>query len=65
MPSSVIARMEYSPEKQLLRIIFLSGNVYEYFHVPQEEYDAMRAARSKGTYLNQYIKGKYEYRKLS
>lgn len=65
MPSSVIARMEYSPEKQLLRIIFLSGNVYEYLDVPRQEYNAMRAARSKGTYLNQYIKGKYEYRKLN
>ncbi|PZF71233.1 KTSC domain-containing protein [Taibaiella soli] len=65
MPSSVIARMEYDQAKEILRIIFLSGNIYEYLAVPQAEYDAMRAATSKGTYLNVHIKGKYRYRKVA
>lgn len=64
MPSTVIARMEYDPAEEILRIIFLSGSVYEYLSVPQQEYDAMRAATSKGTYLNLHIKGKYKYRKV-
>ena len=57
--------MSYDPAKQRLRIVYVSGTIYEYKKVEQAVYDDMKAAFSKGTYLNQHIKGRYEYDKIS
>ncbi|MES2329601.1 MAG: KTSC domain-containing protein [Bacteroidota bacterium] len=64
MSSTVIKSMSYDRSKQRLRIVYVSGMVYDYKKVPQEEYDAMKAAFSKGTYLNQHIKGHYDFERL-
>lgn len=64
MPSSVIKSMSYNPATRRLRIVYVSGLVYDYKKVPQEEYDAMKTAFSKGTYLNQNIKGRYAFEKI-
>ena len=64
MPSSVIAEMKYDPVQSTLRVQFVSGLIYEYQKVPLEVFQAMRKAFSKGTFLNQYIKGNYEFKKL-
>jgi len=64
MPSSVISAVKYDPVSCTLRVIFVSGQVYDYQEVPPEVYKAMISARSKGTYLNNYIKGNYEFRKI-
>ncbi|NCI50272.1 KTSC domain-containing protein [Sediminibacterium roseum] len=64
MPSTVIRSFSYDALKHRLRVVFVSGMVYEYLNVPQEIYDEMRAAFSKGTYLNERIKGFYEFRKV-
>lgn len=63
MPSSVIRKYEYKPELEVLRIIYVSGAVYDYLDVPQEVFDDFRAAFSKGTYLNKFIKPKFRYEK--
>lgn len=63
MPSSVIRKYFYKPELEILRIIYVSGAVYDYLDVPQEVFDEFRAAFSKGTYLNKIIKPKYRYEK--
>jgi len=64
MPSSVVAAIRYFPLKSILRVVFVSGSVYDYKKVPEKIYKAMKAADSKGTYLNKYIKGHYAYEKL-
>lgn len=64
MPSSVIAAMHYDAAKAVLRIIFVSGMVYDYQNVPEEVYLAMKSAFSKGTFLNQHIKGNYRFKKV-
>lgn len=64
MPSSVVAHMQYNPEAQTLRIIYTSGNIYDYKKVPAEVYEEMKNAFSKGTFLNERIKGKYRYVKI-
>jgi len=64
MPSTVIADMKYNEETCVLRIRFLSGLVYEYQKVPPEVYKEMRKAFSKGTFLNQHIKGNYAFKKV-
>jgi len=38
--------------------------VYDYMKVPLEVYKAMKNATSKGNYLNRYIKGNYDYKKI-
>ena len=64
MPSTVIAKHIYHPDTETLRIIYTSGNVYDYLKVPQEIYDEMLGAFSKGIFLNTRIKGKYEFEKV-
>ena len=64
MPSSVVAAMRYDAASRVLRIVYVSGNVYDYKDVPPEVYEAMKAASSKGTFLNREIKGRYGYEKV-
>lgn len=65
MPSTVIRRFEYSPERRELTIEFVSGRRYVYSGVPQDEVDAMRSASSKGSYFNKKIRDRYPFRELA
>lgn len=65
MPSSVVSGIHYYPSTHTLRIIFVSGTVYDYINVPEKIYAEMKKAFSRGTYLNKYIKGFYKYRKVN
>lgn len=65
MPSSVIDSMEYLPKEHVLRVTFLSGSVYDYHDVPESTFGRMRRARSKGTFLNKYIKGHFDFTKVA
>ncbi len=57
--SSVIASIGYDPVWHVLELEFReSGEIYDYFEVPAEEYEAFRNASSKGTYLNTIFKAK-------
>jgi hypothetical protein len=48
--SSSIASIGYAPQERVLELEFRqSGEVYQYFDVPAEEYTAFLAAGSKGT----------------
>jgi hypothetical protein len=64
MPSTVIASFHYSTEKKILTVIFTTGKVYDYLKVPEDVYSQMKNSFSKGIYFNEYIKGKYKYRKV-
>ncbi|MCR8558732.1 KTSC domain-containing protein [Mucilaginibacter sp. BJC16-A38] len=64
MPSSVVANMDYDEEKSTLRITYTSGAAYNYIGVPADVFDEMKAATSKGTFLNYRIKGKYRYKRI-
>lgn len=65
MPSSVVAHINYDAARHVLRVKFLSGSVYDYLNVPEKIYRAMKEAFSKGTYLNEHIKGHYNFKKIS
>lgn len=65
MPSSVVSDMSYDAARAILRVTFVSGLVYDYKNVPEEAYHAMKTSGSKGTYLNQHIKGHYEFEKIN
>jgi hypothetical protein len=61
MPSSVIRSYHYDPYEHALDLVFVSGRRYRYHEVPEETYDAMRKAFSKGEFFNAYIRDQYRY----
>ncbi|WP_153396107.1 MULTISPECIES: KTSC domain-containing protein [Chryseobacterium] len=63
MPSSVVNSFIYFPETEILRIIYQSGAVYDYFKVPFSIYNKFSAAKSKGKFLNTVIKPRFRYTK--
>ncbi|MDF2434309.1 MAG: hypothetical protein JWP44_3940 [Mucilaginibacter sp.] len=65
MPSSVVASMNYDAAHRTLRIFYVSGNVYDYKNVPEEVYEQMKSANSKGIFLNQNIKKRFKFKKVS
>ena len=64
MPSSVSSTMSNDATTATLRIIFVSGMIYDYKNVPGEIYNAMKTSGAKGIYLNHHIKGKYQFKKI-
>lgn len=62
--SSNLESVGYDPSTETLRIKFKSGGLYEYYTVPQDVYDGLMAASSKGKYFHDNIKDKYPYTKL-
>jgi len=56
----------YAPQERVLELEFRqSGEIYQYFDVPGEEYTAFLAADSKGTFVNQQLKPRgYRYQRL-
>ncbi len=64
MPSSVVRSFSYDPGTHRLRVVFVSGLVYDYKKVPQDVYQEMKTSFSKGGYLNEHIKGHYSFEKI-
>jgi len=64
MPSSVVAAIRYDASKSTLRVVYVSGAVYDYKKVPEEVYNEMKTAFSKGEYLNKEIKPNYKFEKI-
>ena len=64
MPSSVIAAIHYDVETSTLRIMYVSGSIYDYKNVPEEIYIALKTSRLKGVYLNQYIKDRFTFERV-
>ena len=61
MPSTVIRRFSYDPERGELDVLFTTGRRYLYRDVPQEIADDFRAAFSKGRYFNAYVRDAYAH----
>jgi KTSC domain len=64
MPSTVIRRFDYSPERQELEILFTTGRRYLYSGVPEEAARSFRAAFAKGVHFNRYIRDRFPCREL-
>lgn len=76
MPSTVIRRFDYSPEREELVVEFVSpvssnaaggverGRRYLYSRVPAEAVDRLRGAFAKGVHFNRHIRDRYPYREL-
>lgn len=62
--SSNIDSIGYDENTQTLRVRFLNGSLYEYRNVPLMEFEQLKQAPSKGSYLNRNIKGTYPYERV-
>jgi len=62
--SSNVGSSRYSDLSCILAVTFKSGEVYQYLDVPAELYEEMLAAPSVGKFLNDRIKGKYQFKRV-
>jgi len=63
--SSSINSVGYDPRASSLEIEFTGGDVYAYHDVPQETYERLITADSKGRFVNYEIKPNYRFTKIS
>ena len=62
--SSNIRSVGYEADIGILEIEFTSGSIYQYFDVPEREYEELMNAASIGKYFNRKIKDNYRYRQV-
>jgi hypothetical protein len=65
MPSTVIRRFDYSPERRELTVEFVTGRRYVYHDVPEQEAQALSGAFSKGRYFNAHIRDRFRFREIA
>jgi hypothetical protein len=61
MPSTVIRSYRYDRRRRALEIVFQSRRRYTYLGVPEQTYDAMKAAFSKGEFFNRHIRDRFMF----
>lgn len=62
--STNIRSIGYDSQSAALEVEFTSGDVYQYFNVPENLYRQFLNASSHGTFLNEHIRYNYRYRKV-
>jgi hypothetical protein len=62
--STILAWVEYSPERRLLKLGFHGGKVYDYFDVPLQTYAELLRAPSQGNYFNFNIRNHFAAREV-
>lgn len=63
--SSAIKSVDYLPDQEILQIQFVSGSIYQYFHVPESVYLEFINASSLGQYFSKNIRDQgYEFRRI-
>lgn len=63
--SSNIASIGYDKDKLILEVEFIGGSTYTYEEVPENIYNSFLNATSKGIYFHNFIKGKFDYSRIS
>jgi lysyl-tRNA synthetase class 2 len=63
VPSSVIRDYSYDQARRVLTITFVSGDTYDYFDVPRDVYEDLRAAGSRGRYFAASIRNRFSFRR--
>jgi hypothetical protein len=64
MPSSVIRSFAYDEQRKRLDVEFVSGRWYAYHGVPPRVAEAMRGARSKGSFFNRRIRDHFRFTRM-
>ncbi|MEK9207623.1 MAG: KTSC domain-containing protein [Patescibacteria group bacterium] len=63
--STNIRSMGYDSQPATLEVEFTSGDIYQYFDVPEHSFQQFLHASSHGQFLNDYIRYHYRYQKVS
>lgn len=63
--SSNIRSIGYDRQLGTLEVEFTSGDIYQYFNVPDHLYRQFFQASSPGQFLNDNIRYSYRYQKIS
>lgn len=58
--SSAISAIGYDPQSRKMKITFVQNHTYDFCGVPQQVFDGLLRASSKGSYYNDYIKDRYQ-----
>jgi hypothetical protein len=58
--SSAMSAIGYDPRSRRMKITFTQGHTYDFCGVPQQVFDELLEAPSKGTYYNDHIKDRYQ-----
>jgi lysyl-tRNA synthetase class 2 len=59
MPSTVIQRFDYVPERRELVVTFTTGRRYVYEEVPEAVAERFRSAFAKGRFFNARIRDRF------
>jgi hypothetical protein len=62
--SSNIQSIGYDVQSAVLEVEFTSGDIYQYFNVPEHLYQQFLRASSQGQFLNDSIRYNYRYQKV-
>lgn len=62
--SSNICSIGYDSDLAVLEVEFKSGDVYQYFNLPDSLYQRFLQASSYGQFLNDHIRYNYRYQKV-
>lgn len=62
--SSNVEAIGYDPASEELHVQFAESGTYAYEGVPEWVFEELRAAPSKGSYINRMIKGTYSYHQV-
>jgi hypothetical protein len=57
--SSAITAIGYDPQSRRMTLVFTQSRTYDFCGVPQNVFDGLLRASSKGGYYNDYIKDRY------
>lgn len=59
-----IRSIGYDSQSLILEVEFISGDIYQYFNVPEYLYNVLINSSSKGQFLNDNIRFGYRYQKI-
>ena len=62
--SESIASVGYDDDAEVLEVEFVTGAVYRYRGVPQDVFEDLRQAPSKGAFVNRRIKDAYAWEEV-
>ena len=63
--SSNLKSVGYEPASKTLRIQFNTGTVYDYYNVPEQVFQNLLNAESKGRYFHAAIRMAYRYVRIN
>jgi hypothetical protein len=63
--SKLLTAAAYDASRHTLYLRFRSGEVYRYFEFPDEQYQALLDAESRGRYFLSHIRNQFRYQRLA